>query len=55
MNEKNILKSMASCRFIAHIVSTFQDHVHLFMIQEYMVGGDLFSFIKSHGVRSQQC
>ena len=50
MNEKNILKAMSKCRFIAHILTTFQDSIHLFMIQEFMAGGDLFAFIKEQGV-----
>ena len=50
MNEKNILLEMSKCKFLVHILDTFQDSVHLFMIQEYLSGGDLFSFIKQNGV-----
>lgn len=53
MNEKNILLAMSSCKFLVHILSTFQDSVHLFMIQEYLSGGDLFSYIKLNGVNER--
>jgi protein kinase X len=51
MNEKTIQKE-SNNNFIVQILDTFQDSVHLFIVQEFLDGGDLFSFIKNNGVFS---
>ncbi|KAJ3077838.1 camp-dependent protein kinase catalytic subunit [Quaeritorhiza haematococci] len=45
LNEKNILKSIKH-PFIVELFSTFQDVCHLYMVMEYVAGGDLFSFLR---------
>ena len=41
--------------FITKLYWTLQDPVHLFMIMEYMGGGDLFNHIKTFGVGLPDC
>lgn len=50
LNEKRIQKEASNNNFIVKIIETFQDPVHLFIIQEFLDGGDLFNYIKSNGV-----
>ncbi|KAJ3122541.1 camp-dependent protein kinase catalytic subunit [Nowakowskiella sp. JEL0407] len=45
MNEKNILKEI-KFPFIVELYSTFQDSYHLYMVMEYVAGGDLFSYLR---------
>lgn len=40
----------ASNPFITTLYWTLQDPIHLFMVMEYMGGGDLFNQIKTNGV-----
>ena len=48
MNEKNVMME-AYNPFIVRLYYTFQDSIHLFMIMEYMGGGDMFTHIQNHG------
>ncbi|KAI9206730.1 kinase-like domain-containing protein, partial [Polychytrium aggregatum] len=45
LNEKNILNATKHA-FIIELFSTFQDTYHLYMILEYVAGGDLFSYLR---------
>ena len=49
VNEKNILKKSGETRFIVHLLSTFQDSVHLFMVQEFLPGGSLLGYLRENG------
>ncbi|KAJ3057874.1 camp-dependent protein kinase catalytic subunit, partial [Rhizoclosmatium hyalinum] len=52
MSEKNIL-AMLKSPFIVELVTTFQDQKHLYLVLEYIPGGDMFSHIRKH-VRFQE-
>lgn len=45
LNEKNILKGIQHA-FIVELVQTFQDPQHLYMVLEYVAGGDLFTYLR---------
>ncbi|KAJ3161249.1 camp-dependent protein kinase catalytic subunit [Irineochytrium annulatum] len=45
MNEKNILKGIRHS-FIVELYQTFQDTFYLYMVMEYIDGGDLFSYLR---------
>ncbi|KAJ3057882.1 serine/threonine protein kinase, AGC, partial [Quaeritorhiza haematococci] len=47
MNEKNILES-ARHPFIVELLATFQDRDHLYIVMEYIVGGDMFTHLRKH-------
>ncbi|KAJ3403931.1 hypothetical protein CcCBS67573_g07512 [Chytriomyces confervae] len=47
MSEKNILNILKS-PFIVDLVTTFQDPKHLYLVLEYIPGGDMFSHIRKH-------
>ncbi|KAJ3308049.1 camp-dependent protein kinase catalytic subunit [Boothiomyces sp. JEL0838] len=49
MNEKHILEKSVGGNFIVQFLGGFQDSLNIFMIQEYLPGGDLFNYIKSCG------
>ncbi|KAI8894009.1 camp-dependent protein kinase catalytic subunit beta [Globomyces pollinis-pini] len=53
MNEKSILQSSRGENFIVQLLGTFQDDIHLYMVQEFLSGGDLFGYIKLHGHLSE--
>ncbi len=48
MNEKNVLQQLDH-PFIVKLYKTFQDEHHLFIIMEYVVGGELFSHLRKVG------
>ncbi|KAI8842266.1 kinase-like domain-containing protein [Chytriomyces cf. hyalinus JEL632] len=52
MSEKNILNILKN-PFIVDLVATFQDTKHLYLVLEYIPGGDMFSHIRKH-VRFQE-
>ncbi|KAI9342284.1 kinase-like domain-containing protein [Obelidium mucronatum] len=52
MSEKNILNMLKS-PFIVELVTTFQDQKHLYLVLEYIPGGDMFSHIRKH-IRFQE-
>ena len=45
MNEKNILLQLKH-GFLVELYTTFQNQSHLFMIMEFVAGGDLFTFLR---------
>ncbi|KAJ3228238.1 camp-dependent protein kinase catalytic subunit [Clydaea vesicula] len=45
LNEKNILKSI-NHPFIVELYQTFQDQIYLYMVLEYVAGGDLFTYLR---------
>ncbi|KAJ3387359.1 hypothetical protein HDU92_001993 [Lobulomyces angularis] len=47
-NEKQILKEI-SFPFIVDLICTFQDEKSLFMLEEYVVGGEIFSHLRRAG------
>ncbi|OMJ83397.1 hypothetical protein SteCoe_15662 [Stentor coeruleus] len=46
MRERNILKQIKS-PFIVRLLGTFQDIEHLYMVEEFLQGGDLFRLLKN--------
>ncbi|KAL2918844.1 cAMP-dependent protein kinase catalytic subunit [Polyrhizophydium stewartii] len=48
-NEKEAMHLSRGCPFIVQMLSSFQDSTHVFLLQEYLPGGDLFQCIKTHG------
>jgi len=48
-NEKQVMQASTGSSFITQLLTTFQDPVHLYMVQEYLPGGDLFYHIKQQG------
>jgi serine/threonine protein kinase len=48
--------SRINCASVVTMFSTFQDRDHLYMVQEYLSGGDLYSYIKHHSpIPSANC
>lgn len=45
LNEKNILGGIRH-PFIVELVQCFQDVAHLYMVLEYVAGGDLFTYLR---------
>ena len=50
VNEKHILE-MLDHPFIVRLFGTFQDSQYVFLILEYIQGGELFTFLRRSGVR----
>ncbi|KAJ3083179.1 hypothetical protein HK102_001216 [Quaeritorhiza haematococci] len=48
MNEKNILEAVRH-PFIVELLATFQDEEHLYLVMEYVPGGDMFTHLRRHG------
>ena len=48
LNEKTILKDLHSS-FIARGLYSFKSHTHLFMVMEYMKGGDMSTLLEDSG------
>ncbi|KAI9004421.1 kinase-like domain-containing protein [Hyaloraphidium curvatum] len=48
INEKNILDELDH-PFLVNMISHFQDSVNLYMIMEYVPGGELFSYLRRSG------
>jgi serine/threonine protein kinase len=48
INEKNILEA-AQFPFIIHLLGTFQDTQHIYLLLDYICGGELFSFLRRSG------
>lgn len=49
MSEKNVLSMIDDHPFIVKLYKTFQDECNLYMILEYVVGGELFSHLRKVG------
>eukprot|EP00300_Choanocystis_sp_HF-7_P016685 c19491_g1_i3.p1 GENE.c19491_g1_i3~~c19491_g1_i3.p1 ORF type:complete len:392 (+),score=92.74 c19491_g1_i3:41-1177(+) len=47
-NEKNILQRL-NCPFIVNMFGAFQDRRNLYMIMEFVRGGDLYGFLQQRG------
>ncbi|TPX30224.1 hypothetical protein SmJEL517_g06161 [Synchytrium microbalum] len=45
MNEKHLLE-MSKTPFVVNLLATFVDPRHLFLVMEYVPGGDLFSYLR---------
>lgn len=45
MNERNLLASV-NFPFLVNVVCTMQDSLHLFVVMEYVMGGELFSILR---------
>lgn len=50
LNEKHIL-DIIDFPFLVKMVASFQDSVNLFMVLEYVVGGELFTYLRKAQVR----
>ncbi|KAJ3416581.1 camp-dependent protein kinase catalytic subunit [Chytridiales sp. JEL 0842] len=49
LNEKNLLTShLTTSPFLVHLHATFQDPQHLFLLLEYLPGGDMFTHIRKY-------
>lgn len=51
LSEKNILKTLSAepHPFIVNLAATFQDPRYLFMVLEYIVGGEFFTHLRKAG------
>jgi serine/threonine protein kinase len=49
MNEKQILEQL-DFPFLVKILGTFQDSNNLFLVLEYVQGGELFTYLRKSGV-----
>lgn len=49
INEKNILDELDH-PFLVNMISHFQDSINLYMVMEYVPGGELFSYLRRSGV-----
>jgi hypothetical protein len=49
-NEKNILEQVQH-PFLVNLWGTFQDSANLYMVMDYVVGGELFSILRKNQVR----
>lgn len=45
INEKEILKKLNNSNYCVHISDTFQDEHHLYLLLEYLPGGELIELI----------
>ena len=50
INEKKILE-LLDHPFVVKLITTSQDSKHLFLVLEYIQGGELFSYLRKCGVR----
>lgn len=50
MNEKQILEQLDH-PFLVKILGTFQDSNNLYLVLEYVQGGELFTYLRKSGVR----
>jgi len=50
LNEKSILEQL-NYPFLVNMLGTFQDSVNLYFVMEYVVGGELFSYLRKSGVK----
>jgi serine/threonine protein kinase len=48
INERDILKKLASSYYCVHISDTFQDEVNLYLLMEYLPGGELIRLIQKN-------
>ncbi len=48
INEKNILAAVA-CPFVVRLHAFFKDNSNLYLAQEFLVGGELFSYLRRCG------
>ncbi|KAJ3048463.1 camp-dependent protein kinase catalytic subunit [Rhizophlyctis rosea] len=46
-NERHLMEYIRN-PFLVGLEATFQDSLHIYMIIDYMAGGDLFNFLKQH-------
>ena len=51
LSEKDILKSIAKNPhpFIVNLITTFQDQKYIYMVLEYVIGGEFFSHLRNAG------
>ncbi|KAI0403533.1 kinase-like domain-containing protein [Xylaria palmicola] len=47
-DERRILSEVAGHPFITRLVTTFSDHESLYMLLDYIPGGELFSYLRRH-------
>lgn len=46
LNERDILRKLNNANYCVHLSSTFQDENHLYLLLEYLPGGELHDLIK---------
>ncbi|CAJ2503746.1 Uu.00g111400.m01.CDS01 [Anthostomella pinea] len=47
-DERQILSDVAGYPFITELITTFSDHDSLYMLLDYVPGGELFSYLRRH-------
>ncbi|KAI2639419.1 camp-dependent protein kinase catalytic subunit [Xylaria nigripes] len=47
-DERRILSDVAGHPFITRLITTFSDHDSLYMLLDYIPGGELFSYLRGH-------
>ena len=53
LNEKYILENV-NHPFLVALVAAFQDESNLYMVMEYVGGGELFTYLRNVDVRTQR-
>jgi serine/threonine protein kinase len=46
LNERDILRKIITANHCVHISDTFQDEHHLYLLLEYLSGGEIIQLIK---------
>ncbi len=54
VNEKNILAAVA-CPFVVRLHAFFKDNSNLYLALEFLVGGELFSYLRRCGRFDERC
>lgn len=54
MNEKAILKKFGPQDFCCNIIDTLQDQLSLYLVIDYLPGGELFSLLKQQVFMSEE-
>ena len=52
--ERDFLVASAHSRWIVPLVASFQDHSHLYLVMEYMVGGDFLGLLLNEDILPEQ-
>ncbi|KAL2785225.1 hypothetical protein BJX66DRAFT_329437 [Aspergillus keveii] len=51
--ERDFLVASANSRWIVPLIASFQDHSYLYLVMDYMVGGDFLGLLMRHNILSE--
>jgi serine/threonine protein kinase len=51
--ERDFLVASAKSRWIVPLIASFQDHSYLYLVMDYMVGGDFLGLLMRHNILSE--